>query len=154
MHVAQLRDALADEDGAPDVYCAPGADTLALHSKHDFIALARDEGANRHADPQPATHHRHLQSQVAGRQASVDRDRTPIAGRPTTHRLAADESEKTVMVSELAEAVGKSTPSSFMVTPRRSKTIRIMRRSLGTTPSIVSSEPDAAARAVNEPTSR
>ncbi|MEM7806066.1 MAG: ATP-grasp domain-containing protein [Pseudomonadota bacterium] len=44
MHVAQLRDALASEDGAPDVYCAPGADTLALHSKHNFIALAHDAG--------------------------------------------------------------------------------------------------------------
>ncbi|MEO1596108.1 MAG: ATP-grasp domain-containing protein [Pseudomonadota bacterium] len=44
MYVAQLRDALAGQDGAPDVFCAPGADTLALHSKHDFIALARDAG--------------------------------------------------------------------------------------------------------------
>ncbi|MEL6950470.1 MAG: ATP-grasp domain-containing protein [Pseudomonadota bacterium] len=44
MHVAQLGDALAGQDGAPDVFCAPGPATLALHSKHDFIALARDAG--------------------------------------------------------------------------------------------------------------
>lgn len=44
VHVAGLRDALAGEDGAPEVFCAPHAATLALHSKHDFIALARDAG--------------------------------------------------------------------------------------------------------------
>lgn len=44
MHVAQLRDAFANEDGAPNFYCAPAADTLALHSKHDFITLARNAG--------------------------------------------------------------------------------------------------------------
>jgi predicted ATP-grasp superfamily ATP-dependent carboligase len=44
MHVAALRDRLAGTAGAPAVFCAPRAATLALHSKHDFIALAQDAG--------------------------------------------------------------------------------------------------------------
>ena len=44
MHVAALHQRFAGRDRAPSVFCAPPARTLALHSKHDFIDLAREAG--------------------------------------------------------------------------------------------------------------